>query len=61
MYAEWLLAQERPEEALEQYDLALKRVTKRVMTLKGKQKAASLSGNDSMAQEIDLMLKEIQS
>lgn len=59
LYAEWLLAQDRPEEALKQFDLALKRATKRVMSLKGKQRAASLCGDESLAQEIDLMLKEI--
>jgi hypothetical protein len=60
LYAEWLLAQQRPQEALEQYDRALKRATKRVMTLEGKQRAASLSGNESLAQEIDRMIKDIR-
>jgi tetratricopeptide (TPR) repeat protein len=60
LYAEWLLAQQRPEEALEQYDLALKRATKRVMTLEGKQKAATLSGNEALAQEIGRMIKDIR-
>jgi tetratricopeptide (TPR) repeat protein len=60
LYAEWLVAQQRPEEALEQYDRTLKRATKRVMTLEGKQKAASLSGDESLAQEIAQMIADIR-
>ena len=60
LYAEWLLYQQKPEEALEQYDQTLKRATRRVITLRGKQRAASLCGNESLAQKIGRMITDIR-
>ena len=51
LYAEWLMEQKRPQEALVQYDLTLERATKRIMTLEGKQKAAEMMKNESLAQQ----------
>jgi tetratricopeptide (TPR) repeat protein len=40
MYGEWLLAQNRPEEALAQFNVTLERNPKRYLALNGKEKAA---------------------
>jgi hypothetical protein len=42
LYAEWLLENNRPEEAIKQYDYSLKRGTKRLMPINGKKKSASM-------------------
>jgi tetratricopeptide (TPR) repeat protein len=59
LYAEWLLDQGRSEEALRQFDLALERAPRRVLTLQGKRRAATAAGNESLAGEIDVVLSEI--
>ena len=50
LYAEWLLEQNRPQEALAQYDLTLERATNRMITLRGKDKAAEMIGNEPLAE-----------
>ena len=49
LYADWLLDQKRPVEALTQYELTLDRAKNRMLTLKGKQKAATMIGDKSLA------------
>jgi hypothetical protein len=39
LYGEWLVEVNRPKEAIAQYDLALKAAPKRVLSVKGKEKA----------------------
>jgi hypothetical protein len=39
LYGEWLLEVSRPQDAIAQYDLALKAAPKRVLSVKGKEKA----------------------
>jgi hypothetical protein len=39
LYGDWLVEVNRPEEAIAQYDLALKAAPKRVLSAKGKEKA----------------------
>jgi tetratricopeptide (TPR) repeat protein len=59
LYAEWLVEQERVEEAIEQYNLALKKGTKRVQVLNGLKASALLTGNDALAEKVDKVLSEI--
>ena len=47
-YADFLLAQNRPSEALELYQEALKRGTKRLLPLRGIKKAADMLGDDHL-------------
>jgi len=47
LYADWLLENNRPEEAIKQYDYSLKRGTKRLLPLKGIKKATSLIANEN--------------
>jgi len=42
LYADWLLLQNRPKEAEEQYELTLKKATNRNIAVKGKQKAGKI-------------------
>ena len=59
LYAEWLLENNRPEEATHQYEYSLNRGTKRASSLKGIKKAAMLSGNETLVKEIELLLEKI--
>ena len=45
LYAEWLLENNRPEEAIKQYDYSLKRGTKRQIPLNGIEKSATMIEN----------------
>jgi len=60
LYGDWLLEQERPEEALQQFEYALERGPKRRLALKGKKKAAEMLGNEEIVKEVDNILKEIE-
>ena len=51
LYAEWLMAQDRLEDAVLQYDYTLQRATNRIMTLAGKKKAEEMIKNRPLAQE----------
>jgi tetratricopeptide (TPR) repeat protein len=42
LYADWLVEQNRPEEAIEQYNLTLKKATNRKYAVTGKQKATDI-------------------
>lgn len=44
LYGEWLLEVNRPKEALVQFDLSLKTAPKRILSLKGKEKALKFPG-----------------
>lgn len=59
MYGEWLLKNERPQEALAQFDYSLKRAPNRVLSLKGKLSAARHLGDINMESELMLELKKI--
>ena len=60
LYGEWLLGQERPEDALQQFDRALKRGPKRVQALNGKLDAARALGREQAAGEVQRTLDEIK-
>tara|TARA_R110002049_G_scaffold44064_5_gene129196 strand:+ start:4946 stop:6520 length:1575 start_codon:yes stop_codon:yes gene_type:complete len=59
LYAEFLIEQNRPQEAIELYESSLKKGTKRLAALKGIKKAALLLGDDSLIKKIDLELSQI--
>tara|TARA_R110002111_G_scaffold1074_5_gene7726 strand:+ start:2292 stop:3866 length:1575 start_codon:yes stop_codon:yes gene_type:complete len=59
LYAEFLIEQNRPQEAIELYESSLKKGTKRLSALKGIKKAALLLGDDSLIKKIDLKLSQI--
>ena len=59
MYGEWLLKNERPEEALAQFDYSLNRAPNRVLSLKGKLSAARHLGDINMEGELMLELEKI--
>ncbi len=61
MYGDWLLEQNRPEDALAQFEYALKRGPKRILALKGQRKAAELLGQDEIVSEVNKTLAEIKS
>ena len=52
LYAEWLMDQHRPEDALKQYTLALKRGTNRSLILKGIQRAKLSIKNITQTRQI---------
>jgi hypothetical protein len=60
LYGEWLLAQNRPEEALVQFEQAMFRGPKRVHALRGKLKAAEMAGAEAKAEEARKVLNEIE-
>jgi hypothetical protein len=60
LYGEWLLQASRPEEALVQFEKALDKGPKRVLSLKGKLQAATLLNDDIKAREADDLLQKIQ-
>ncbi|MEQ9591879.1 MAG: hypothetical protein RLN86_04740 [Cyclobacteriaceae bacterium] len=59
LYGEWLVEHGRPEEAIQQFDYSLKRAPKRVLTLKGKLKAAETLGNTEMQSQLRAELDAI--
>ena len=57
-YGDWLLIQNRPEEALEQFEKSLSSRTNRTKALLGKLKALEALGRSAEAEEVkDLLLK----
>ncbi len=60
LYGQWLLEQNRPEEALTQYEYALKRGPKRQLALKGKRKAAEVLGKEEIVKEVEGILSDIE-
>jgi tetratricopeptide (TPR) repeat protein len=46
LYGDWLVKQNRPQEALAQYDLALKAAPKRVLSMRGKEQAVKAFNMD---------------
>ena len=59
LYAEWLLRQNRTEEALSQFEYSLQRAPKRILSLQGKLQAAKLLENEEMQMETQKLLDEI--
>ena len=49
MYGEWLLENNRPKEALEQFELSLKLMPNKTLSVKGKEKAQQMLKNNSVA------------
>ena len=49
LYGEWLLENNRPKEALQQFDLSLKAAPGRLLSVKGKEKATSKLKEGSIA------------
>jgi len=61
LYGQWLLQQNRPQEALAQFEKALERGPKRVLALRGKKEAATQLGQHELATNTDQLLQQIQS
>ena len=59
LYAEFLVEQNRPKEAIAMYESSLKKGTKRLAILKGIRKSALLLNDDSLIKKIDLELNQI--
>lgn len=59
LYAEFLISQNRPKEAMDLYEQSLKKGTKRLAALKGMKKAASLLGDNKLIEEVDMQLSQI--
>lgn len=59
LYAEFLISQNRPKEAIELYESSLKKGTKRLAALKGIKKSALLLDDKSLIEKIDLELSQI--
>jgi hypothetical protein len=59
LYGEFLLAINRPADAIKAFNAALQRAPKRVLSLKGKMKAAKMLNNNVEALEIEKQLQEI--
>ena len=59
LYGEWLLENDRPTEAIEQFKKGLERAPKRVRLLQAKQQAAQEVGDNTLAREIEETLNEI--
>jgi len=59
LYGEWLLAQNRPEDALLQFEKALQRGPKRVRALDGQLRAARALGKEDIVKEAKQALDEI--
>ncbi len=59
LYAEFLIAQNRPQEAIVLYKSSLKKGTKRLAALKGIKKSAELLEDDALIKKIDLELNNI--
>ncbi len=59
LYGEWLLEVNKPQQALEQFNLSLKTAPNRTLSLQGKLKAATISGDQETASQTEKLLKEI--
>lgn len=59
LYAEFLISQNRPKEAIELYKNSLKKGTKRLAALKGIKKSALLLDDKLLIEKIDLELSQI--
>lgn len=55
-YGEWLLSQNNPEDALAIFEKALKRQPRRLLSLKGQQKAATLMKNEAILKKTEAEL-----
>jgi len=60
LYGEWLLKNNRAEEALSQFDYSLVRAPKRVLSLEGKMNAAKSLGDTQQAEAIATELEQIR-
>ena len=60
LYGDWLLEQQRYEDALAMFEQALYRGPKRVLALKGKLQAARALKRDALVQEAEAALAEIE-
>lgn len=58
LYGEWLLEQGRPEEAMNQFDIALEKGPKRTMALRGKLQAAKALEKTELVSELEAALSE---
>lgn len=56
LYGEWLLAQGKANDALNQFNYSLQRAPKRILSLKGKLEAAKLSNNKVLQEETEKLL-----
>lgn len=61
LYGEWLLQQNRPDDALAQFEMALQKGPNRRQALNGKLAAAQLKGDKALAEEVEKTLQEIKS
>ena len=59
LYAEFLINQNRPQEAIELYESSLKKGTKRLAALKGIKESALLLEDNSLVEKIDFELSQI--
>lgn len=59
LYGEWLLKQDRADDALNQFDYSLQRAPKRILSLKGKLEAAKLLNDKALQEETQKLLDEI--
>ncbi|WP_142783436.1 hypothetical protein [Changchengzhania lutea] len=59
LYAEFLLAQNRPQEAIALYKKSLKKGTKRLVALEGIKRSASMLGDTKVLENLDLELSKI--
>ena len=59
LYGEFLLSQNRPKEALPLFDKALQLAPKRMMTLRGKLKAATMLNDTQLMNDLDQQINEI--
>lgn len=59
LYGEFLLSQKRAKDALTQFDKALQLAPKRVLTLRGKLKAATLLNDTPLIDDVERQIREI--
>jgi hypothetical protein len=59
LFAEFLLANHRPKEALAQFELVLKLAPNRLRSLNGQLEAARQTGNTQKVRELEVKLSEI--
>lgn len=58
LYGDWLVENERFEDALAQFDYSLKRAPKRILSLRGKLEAAKALDNTTLQTEVQNLLDE---
>jgi hypothetical protein len=58
-YGYWLLSQNRPKDALEQFETGLERMPKRTNALRGKLMALEALGNMDSAEEVHQVINDI--